>query len=132
MSAAEAAAFIDKMASIELFRAGEWIQLAVASAGDGALVGDVGLFVAQGYEYAEVGFTITPSGQGRGCATAAVFASIQLLFEQTRVSRVIGITDARNTASVRVLERVGMKRVDSRKVEFKGETCTEWVYALER
>jgi RimJ/RimL family protein N-acetyltransferase len=61
-----------------------------------------------------------------------VFASIQLLFEQTRVSRVIGITDARNTASVRVLERVGMKHVDSRKVEFKGETCTEWVYARER
>lgn len=66
MSAAEAAAFITKMASVALFQPGEWVQLAIARAEDSALVGDAGLFVAQGFEYAEVGFTITPSAQGRG------------------------------------------------------------------
>jgi RimJ/RimL family protein N-acetyltransferase len=132
MSNAEATAFIDKMASIELFQAGQWVQLAIATAEDDALVGDVGLFVAQDFAYAEVGFTITPSAQGRGYAKAAVLASLKLLFERTPVPRVLGITDARNKASVRVLEGVGMNRIDSRETEFKGERCTEWVYARER
>ncbi len=131
-SATEAASVIEKMACIELFQPGRWVQLAVATADDNALVGDVGLFVAQGFAHAEIGYTIAPTAQGHGYATAAALASLQLLFEQTRIPRVVGITDARNTASVRVLERVGMKRIDSREVEFKGETCTEWIYARER
>lgn len=46
--------------------------------------------------------------------------------------RVVGITDARNAASVRVLERVGMSRVEAREVVFKGEPCVEWEYSIGR
>ena len=132
MSEAEASEFIVEMETAPLFQPGKWAQLAIARAEDDALVGDVGLFVAEDRSAAEIGFTLSATARSRGYATAAAAASIQLLFEQTAVPRVVGITDARNAASVRVLERVGMSRVEARELVFKGEPCVEWVYARVR
>ena len=132
MSEAEASEFIVEMETAPLFQPGKWAQLAIARAEDDALVGDVGLFVAEDHSAAEIGFTLSATARSRGYATAAAAASIQLLFEQTAVPRVVGITDARNAASVRVLERVGMSRVEARELVFKGEPCVEWVYARVR
>ena len=132
MSEAEASEFIVEMETAPLFQPGKWAQLAIARAEDDALVGDVGLFVAEDHSAAEIGFTLSATARSRGYATAAAAASIQLLFEQTAVPRVVGITDARNAASVRVLERVGMSRVEARELVFKGEPCVEWVYSRVR
>lgn len=132
MSEAECLAFIDDVAVAPLFEPGAWAQVAIARADDDTLIGDVGLFVAQDLGFAEVGFTVSPSAQGQGLGSAAVAAAIGLLFEQTRVPRILGITDARNIASVRLLERVGMSRIEVRETVFKGEPCTEWVYAKQR
>ena len=132
MSGAEASEFIAEMEATPLFQPGKWAQIAIARAKDGALVGDMGLFVAEGCKSAEIGFTLSPAARSRGYASAAAAASIQLLFEHTAVPRVFGITDARNAASVRVLERVGMSRAESREVVFKGEPCVEWVYSMAR
>lgn len=132
MSPSEALAFIGEMATAELFVPGVWAQLAIARADDGSLVGDLGLLVAENGEQGEVGVTVSPAAQGQGYGSAAVAEAIRLLFEQTAVRRVVGITDARNVPSVRLLERVGMSRVESRETVFKGEPCTEWVYARRR
>ena len=132
MSKSDARAFIDEMAMARLFEPGAWAQLAIARAADNGLVGDLGLLVAKDGEHAEVGFTVAPAAQGQGYGSAAVAQAISLLFEQTAVRRVVGITDTRNTPSVRLLERVGMSRVESRDTVFKGEPCTEWVYAKQR
>ncbi len=129
MSRSEALAFIIRMAAASLFEPGVWAQLAIARAEDGSLVGDLGIRVAANLEHAEIGFTLAPSGQGRGLGSAAVAEAIRLLFEQTDVPRVVAVTDARNTPSVRLLERVGMSRVESCETVFKGEPCTEWTYA---
>jgi RimJ/RimL family protein N-acetyltransferase len=48
------------------------------------------------------------------------------------VERVLGITDARNRASVAVLERVGMRKQEDRRVVFRGESCLEYMYVVER
>ncbi len=132
MSESQALAFIAEMTSAALFEPGEWAQLAIARAEDNSLVGDIGLFVSGTGEHAEVGFTVSPAAQGRGYGSEAVAAAISLLFEATAVERVLGVTDARNTASMQLLERVGMQRIESRVVVFKGEPCTEWVYAKRR
>jgi len=132
MSEAEASEFIAEMEAAPLFQPGKWTQLAIARAEDGVLVGDLGLFVAGDLSSAEIGFTLSAAARGRGYAAAAAAASIQLLFERTAVPRVVGITDARNAASVRVLERVGMSQVESREVMFKDEPCVEWVYSIGR
>jgi RimJ/RimL family protein N-acetyltransferase len=132
MTDAEARAFIAEVAAAGLFVPGQWAQVAIAEADTGQLVGDIGIFVAESAASAEVGFTLAPTAMGRGYATAAVREVIHLLFEHTPVERIIGITDARNTPSVRVLERVGMTRVESRETVFRGEPCIEWVYATKR
>jgi len=132
MSEAEASEFIAEMESAPLFQPGKWAQLAIARAEDETLVGDIGIFVADDLGSAEIGFTLSAAARGRGYAAAAAAASIQLLFERTAVPRVVGITDARNAASVRVLERVGMSQVESREVMFKDEPCVEWVYSIGR
>jgi RimJ/RimL family protein N-acetyltransferase len=54
------------------------------------------------------------------------------LFEQTDVQRVIAITDARNLPSVRLLERVGMRKIETRAATFRDQPCIEHVYALSR
>jgi RimJ/RimL family protein N-acetyltransferase len=61
-----------------------------------------------------------------------VQAAIGLVFDHTAAVRVIGITDARNHASIRLLQRIGMQRVETRDAVFRGEPCTEHVYAVSR
>ena len=82
MSVQEAAVFIRRMAAIPLLRRGDWTQLAIARSEDDALVGDLGLFVTDGGEQAEIGFTLHPAHTGRGYASSAVSAAIDLLFER--------------------------------------------------
>lgn len=132
MSEAAALDFISIMSRQPLFVPGEWGQIAIATVDADALVGDVGLLVAEGSAFAEIGFTLHPRFTGRGYATAAVREALRLLFELTPVQRVIGVTDARNTPSVKVLERAGMCRLDTRETLFKGEPCLEWIYAISR
>lgn len=128
----EAAAFLDEMHAARLFRPGEWIQLGIADPATDALVGDLGLHLSEDGATAEIGFTLTPSAQGRGVATRAVGEALELLFSSTDVVRVVGITDARNGPSLRLLERVDFVRTETRQVEFRGERCTEEVYVLTR
>ena len=129
---AEARAFLAEMATLPLLPRGDWLQLAIADPDGGALLGGVGLFVAADGGEAEIGFTLARAAQGRGVATAAVEAALALLWAHAPVRRVCGITDARNAASIRLLERVGMRHVATREADFKGERCTERVYAIGR
>ena len=119
MTETEALAFVNDAAAAQLFVAGQWVQLAIAEANTGQLAGDIGICVAENAGSAEIGFTLSPTATGKGYATAAVRETIHLLFECTFVERIIGVTDARNTPSVRLLERVGMTRVESRETVFR-------------
>lgn len=132
MSDAEALEFLDEMHRAPLFTPGHWVQLGIAEPASDALVGDIGLYVSEDGASGEVGFTLQPSAQGRGVAALAVREALQLLFAATAVTRVWGITDQRNLPSIRLLERLGFKFIESRQVVFRGEPCTERVYALPR
>jgi RimJ/RimL family protein N-acetyltransferase len=48
------------------------------------------------------------------------------------VARIVGITDERNRASVRVLLRLGMTLVSRYETTFKQEPCVELRYELTR
>lgn len=132
LSDADARAFLEEMNSVPLFRPGEWAQVAIAESERSALLGDVGLYLAKDAGHAEIGFTLARHAQGRGLATAAVRAAIQLVFAFTTAERVVGIADARNQASVAVLERVGMQKQAERSAVFRAESCIEYVYAVRR
>jgi RimJ/RimL family protein N-acetyltransferase len=125
---AEASAFIEAMSGVALFPAGEWVQLAVADRGSDELVGDVGICVAADRLSAELGFTIAPRFQGRGLGCEALLSAIGLVFERSPVDEVVCITDARNNASIRLLERAGLRRVATAEAVFRNEPCIEHTY----
>ncbi|MCU0967407.1 MAG: GNAT family N-acetyltransferase [Rubrivivax sp.] len=132
MTEEEGARFIAEMADAVLFTPGEWVQIAIADPASDRLLGDVGLHLAADGTSAEIGFTLAREAQGRGVATAAVEAALELLFARTAIARVVAVTDARNAPSIALLGRVGLQHVESREAVFKGEECTEWVFAMAR
>jgi RimJ/RimL family protein N-acetyltransferase len=128
----EALAFIEEMAAVPLFPEGTWVQIGIAERRSNLLIGDIGMCVAAGGAAAEIGFSLSPLAQGNGLGTEAVQEAVRFLFQQTTVADVVGITDARNAPSVRLLERVGMRRVASRSSVFRGDPCIEHTYAISR
>ncbi len=132
MPEAEALAFLVEMETRPLFQPGQWIQLGIADPHTDGLVGDIGLHLSGDCQTGEVGFTLAPSAQGRGIATAAVREAIQLLFTATPVVRILGVTDDRNPPCIRLLKRLGFECRETRNAVFRGEECTEQVFVLTR
>lgn len=127
----EARAFIMAMLAQPLLQTGSWQQIAMASRAGDELLGDVGLCISENGD-AEVGFTLMHEAQGRGFATEALQALARALFECPVVVRIVGLTDERNRASVRVLERLGMTLTSRYTAIYKQEACVELRYELAR
>lgn len=132
MSLQDACRFVSEMASVQTLTPGDWIQLAIADPTSNALLGDLGLYLEPDGFAAEIGFTLSRSAQGRGHATRAVSMALSLFFSGSPISVVRAVTDARNTNSLRVLERVGFAKSTVREAFFKGAPCTELVYVYHR
>jgi len=128
----EALAFLEEMASTALFPAGGWVQLGIADPRTDLLLGDLGLFVAEDGASAELGFTLCAQAQGRGLGTEAVRQALRLLFRSTAILQAHGITDARNAATIRLLERIGMRRTATKDALFRDEPCIEHTYTILR
>jgi len=122
-----------KIRGAALVAEGDWLSAAVTLRDGGALVGDIALhWVSELHRCGEIGFTFNPEQQGRGYATEAARALLPFAFETMGWHRLIGRTEARNTASARVLEKLGM-RLEAHLVEnewVKGEWQSELDYAL--
>jgi RimJ/RimL family protein N-acetyltransferase len=127
---AQALAFLTDMGNAALLQPGAWCQIGICTETQQELMGDIGLLIAHDQSYAEIGFSLNPKYQHQGLATRAVREAIALVFAHTPVSQVLGIADARNTPSIRLLERLGMQRIATLDAVFKGEACSEHTYAL--
>lgn len=95
------------------------------------VVGEV-LLKARSERIAELGYALNRSYWGRGFASEAATAMLALAFDTLGVDEVTATLDARNAASARLLERLGMRLVGSAETEFKGEQITELEYAIDR
>jgi RimJ/RimL family protein N-acetyltransferase len=112
---------------------GNALVLAVEEPAVGRVVGEVLLeWRSRRHRQGEVGFVFNPDFSGRGYATEAAAVMLRLGFAGLGLHRIVGRCDARNAASARVLERLGMRReAHFRHNElFKGEWGDELVYAL--
>jgi RimJ/RimL family protein N-acetyltransferase len=122
-----------KMRKNAIAAPGDGLGLAVILQTSGELVGDLSLnWNDDEHRQGEIGFIFHPDHHGRGYATEAGRALLRIAFEDVGLHRVIGRTEARNTASARVLERLGMRR-EAHLIEneyVKGEWQSELVYAL--
>jgi aminoglycoside 6'-N-acetyltransferase len=132
MSDGEARAFLAEMEEAELLSPGKWCQIAIAASSTNNLLGDIGVFLSEDQDEAEIGFTLSSTHQGKGLATEAVGLAINLIFEKSKASLIKGITDSRNQPSINTLERLGMCRTESLQATFRGESCIEYVYVLRR
>jgi RimJ/RimL family protein N-acetyltransferase len=129
----EADDFVREMAGTHPGVAGEWFQFAIADPTSDEHVGDVGLGVdTDDMSRVELGFTLARAYQGKGYATEAVTRVIAYAFEQLGAEAVFAVADARNHASIALLERIGMRRITTEHVRFKGEWCDEHTYELQR
>lgn len=128
----DALQFITEMAEAPLFRAGHWVQLAMEDSASRSLIGDLGVFISTDEQQAEIGFTLSRHAQGMGLATRAILLAIPFIFASTPIQQMVAITDTRNLASIRLLERVGMQRRETRSEVFKGQPCQEHVYFITR
>jgi RimJ/RimL family protein N-acetyltransferase len=112
---------------------GDWLTFAVVWREADRVVGEVGLKWLSGeHRQGETGFVFNPDYQGRGLATEATERMLDLGFDGLGWHRIIGSCDARNRASARLMERIGMRREGHlRHTELvKGEWADELVYAI--
>ncbi|HTW01376.1 MAG TPA: GNAT family N-acetyltransferase [Streptosporangiaceae bacterium] len=112
---------------------GDWLTFAVVWREVGRVVGEVGLkWLSREHRGGETGFVFNPDYHGRGLATEAAECMLAVGFESLGWHRIIGCCDARNTASARVMERLGMRReAHLRHPEMvKGAWADELVYAM--
>ena len=133
ISLEQAREFIDYLQGNHPDTPGDWFQFAIAEKRAQAHIGDLALLSdADDPRLATVGFTLSPSAQGRGYGTEALSALLDYLFLQRHKHRVRADCDTRNIASARLLERVGMRREAHhvRSSFFKGEWADEYVYAV--
>jgi RimJ/RimL family protein N-acetyltransferase len=116
-----------------LAREGDGLVLAAELRETGTVIGDVSLqWVSEPHRQAEIGFVFHPDYHGKGYAFEAAREMLRLGFEEADFHRIEGRCDARNTASARLLERLGMRR-EAHLVEnewFKGEWGSELIYAI--
>jgi RimJ/RimL family protein N-acetyltransferase len=57
----------------------------------------------------DLGFRFTPANWGKGYATEAARASVQDAFDRLNLDQIVGLAEPENHASIRVLEKVGLK-----------------------
>ena len=86
-----------------------WFQLPIVNK-NGMLVGDIGIHVLEDIDQAEVGYTLAPSYQGQGYAIESLKAVINYLFFDLKKHRITASADPNNTSSIRLLERLGMRK----------------------
>lgn len=126
--------------AIELFQSmdyatfgstGNWYQLAITLSETDELVGDLAIHFIDN-EQLEIGFTVAPAYQGQHVAFQAVSRFLNYAFADLNIHRVIAITDSKNSASFRLLEKLGFRREAHfvQNIFFKGAWGDEYLYAL--
>jgi RimJ/RimL family protein N-acetyltransferase len=93
---------------IGLFESRRMGKLRVRRKTDGVLVGRAGFGVHGPDEVPEIGYALYPEHWGNGYALEAASALRNWIFAETAWTYFLGIADARNLASRRVLTGIGM------------------------
>lgn len=101
---------------------------------DDRVIGGCNLGIDREAATAELGYSIGPSWRGRGLASEAAGALLRYAFEEHDLAVVWARADAGNSASHRVLERVGMTLEGTRRgrVVHLGERRDERLYSVLR
>lgn len=132
-SLVQALAFVEEIQQVQPGKPGQWYQVAIQLKHGEHLIGDCAFCVlAEDPRQAEIGFTLARAFRGKGYITEAVTRLLDHLFHDLNLHRVRAICDAENSNSVKVLERLRMRR-EAYCIEnywFKGRWSSEFWYAI--
>lgn len=108
--------------------------LNVAVVFEAQVVGDLSLWYTGMKETVEIGYSFASSVNGKGLATEAMTALVKWLFDEKHIHRIQANLDARNVASVKLCERIGMRKEAHFIQNFwnKGEWTDSLVYGMLR
>jgi len=129
----QAASFLEEMRRARPGTPGTWFQLAIERQAQPGIIGDCAFQVlANDERQAQIGFTLARAFQKQGYAAEAVRGLLDFLFAEYSLHRITAVCDALNTASARLLERIGMRREGQylENVWFKGAWGDEYSYAI--
>src|SRR5437660_11320417 len=91
----------------------------------GEQIGFAGLTYLEEFGEVDVAFRLMRAQWGLGLATEAALASVRFGFADLGLKRIIGLVMTENIASVRVLERTGLRHVET--VMFWGSQFSKYV-----
>ena len=114
---------------------GTGVRVAIERAADGVFIGWCCLMNWQpDHRSAALGYCLDDRAWGRGFATEAATALLAWAFEALDLNRVQAMTDTRNIASGRVLEKLGFRREGTLREDciVEDEVSDSWVYGLLR
>lgn len=114
---------------------GDKVILAAELSQTGSVIGEVSLILRSAdARQGETGWIFDPEYHGRGYATEAAMAMLDLAFGPGDLHRVAARCDVRNGASWRLMERLGMRREAHFREHalFKGAWDEEFIYAMLR
>lgn len=112
---------------------GESGALALVIEHEGTAIGDVALWLTdREHLLAEIGWVLAPGFGGRGFAAEAAQAVLDLALDHYRVHRVAAQMDARNTASAKLANKIGMTREAHLRADWwsKGEWTDTVIFGM--
>lgn len=103
--------FIAEHSGREIGVEGDYCALAIQHKADGKVIGDVGIRVrSKADRQGEIGWNLNAAYQSQGYATEAARLLLAFGFATLDLYRIMAACDDRNQASLRLMERLGMRR----------------------
>lgn len=109
------------------------VGLAIELKSERRLIGSIGLRMKdEANRTADIGYVLNRKYWGPGYMTESARAILDVAFKQLKLHRVWATCDARNSASYRVMERLGMRRegLFIKNAMEKGEWRDTYLYAI--
>jgi RimJ/RimL family protein N-acetyltransferase len=100
-------------------------RLACVLKSTGHVIGFAGLKYLVDLDEVDIGYRFLPEHWGQGIATEACHPLMQYGFETLNLERIIGLVEPDNTASVRVLEKLGLHHAGM--IDYRGSSVAKYV-----
>jgi len=129
----QAVEFVKEQMNFEPGIPNTWFQIAIELKDTGNLIGDLAIHtLPQDTNQVEIGFTLNPMYQNKGFGIEVVKCLLGYIFNVLNKHRVIAITDVRNKPSIKLLEKIGMRKEGHfiKNAWNKGEYTDEYLFAL--
>ena len=125
--------FVEEQMNFEPGIPDTWFQIAIELKESGSLIGDLAIHtLPHDTNQVEIGFTLSPAYQNKGFGIEAVNCLLGYIFNELGKHRIIAVADVRNSSSVRLLEKAGMRKEGHfiKSTWNKGEYTDEYLFAL--